>query len=257
MVILISFLAFIATLCGGLLALRFKDKLHLVLGFSAGAVLGVAFFDLLPESIDLGNRFFTNTTVTTIVAAGFLVYLILDRLVFLHAHAHGEEHDHGNDGHDHESHIEAHEAKQVSRGILGAGSLSIHSFLDGVAIGLAFQVSVAIGAVVAVAVLVHDFSDGINTVNLILKNKGEGKRAFRWLVVDAVAPIIGAASTLFFHLPEQGLSIVLAVFSGFFLYIGASDLIPESHHAHPKFLTTAMTLLGAAVLFIAIHLASF
>ncbi len=108
----------------------------------------------------------------------------------------------------------------------------------------------------AVAVLVHDFSDGINTVSLILKNEGEKKRALHWLIVDAVAPVVGAASTLLFRLPEEGLSIVLAVFSGFFLYIGASDLIPESHHAHPKFLTTVMTLLGAAVLYAAIHLAN-
>lgn len=241
MIIGIAFLAFLATLCGGLLALRFKDKLHLILGFSAGAVLGVAFFDLLPESIDLGGKFFSGTTVTTIVAIGFFAYLVLDRVVFLHTHGH-------DDGHEH-----AHEA----RGILGAGSFSVHSFLDGVAIGLAFQVSAAIGAVVAIAVLVHDFSDGINTVNLILKNEGGKKHAFRWLLVDAAAPILGAASTMFFRLPEQGLSVVLALFSGFFLYIGASDLIPESHHAHPKFLTTLMTLAGAAVLFIAIHLASF
>lgn len=243
MIILIAFFAFLATLCGGLIALRFKDKLHLILGFSAGAVLGVAFFDLLPESIELGGKFFASSTVTAIVAAGFLVYLVLDRWVFLHTHAHDE-------GHEHEH---AHEG----RGILGAGSLSIHSFLDGVAIGLAFQVSAAIGAVVAIAVLVHDFSDGINTVNLILKNEGGREHAFRWLIIDAAAPILGAASTLFFHLPEQALSIVLALFAGFFLYIGASDLIPESHHAHPKFLTTAMTLIGAAVLFIAIHVARF
>lgn len=129
------------------------------------------------------------------------------------------------------------------------------------AIGLAFQVSAAIGAIVTIAVLVHDFSDGINTVNLILKNAVAGdpaskKRAFKWLLVDAIAPVIGAASTLFFTLPESALSIILAVFSGFFLYIGASDLIPESHHAHPKFMTTAMTLLGAGILYIAIHFAN-
>ncbi len=247
MVILIALAAFVATLCGGLMALRFKDKLHLILGFSAGAVIGVAFFDLLPESINLGSKFYDIGTLTSITAIGFLVYLLLDRLVFLHAHAHS---------HDHGDHSEEVEGKQISRGILGAGSLSIHSFLDGVAIGLAFQVSAAIGAIVAVAVLVHDFSDGINTVNLILKNRGEGKFAFKWLIVDALAPVVGAASTLFFSLPEKSLSVVLAIFAGFFLYIGASDLIPESHHAHPKFLTTAMTILGAAVLFTAVHFAN-
>jgi len=241
MVVLIALATFVATMVGGLVAFKFRDKLHLILGFSAGAVIGVAFFDLLPESIELGSKYYSLGTMTAITAGGFLVYLVLDRWIFLHSQFQ-------EDG-------DAHEHRHV-RGILGAGSLTIHSFLDGVAIGLAFQVSAAIGIVVAVAVLVHDFSDGINTVSLILKNKGQNKSAFRWLVVDAVAPVIGAASTLFIHLPEQTLAIVLALFSGFFVYIGASDLIPESHHAHPKFLTTVMTILGATVLFVAIRLAN-
>jgi zinc transporter ZupT len=253
MVILIACATFVSTLVGGLVALRLRDKLHLILGFSAGAVIGVAFFDLLPESVELGEKHFAHGTITGFVALGFLVYLILDRLVFLHAHAHSHEQDRERAQ---EGRSAGAPARHIQRGILGAGSLSIHSLLDGVAIGLAFQVSQSIGVIVAVAVLVHDFSDGINTVTLILRNKGEMKHAFHWLIVDAAAPVVGAASTLLFRLPEEGLSIVLALFSGFFLYIGASDLIPESHHAHPKFLTTVMTLLGAAVLYAAIHLAN-
>jgi ZIP family zinc transporter len=66
--------------------------------------------------------------------------------------------------------------------------------------------------------------------------------------------VIGIASTSFFVLPGERFGAVLALFGGFFLYIGASDLIPESYHAHPKFLTTAMTLAGAAVLYLAITL---
>ena len=61
-------------------------------------------------------------------------------------------------------------------------------------------------------------------------------------------------STSFFTLPGHGFGLALALFGGFFLYIGASDLIPESYHAHPKFLTTAMTLMGAGVLYLAISL---
>jgi ZIP family zinc transporter len=106
-------------------------------------------------------------------------------------------------------------------GILGAGSLSIHSFLDGVAIGLAFQTSIDTGIIVAVAVLVHDFSDGINTVNLILKNGGETRRALQWLILNAAVPVFGVLSTLFFTLPETVLGLTLALFSGFFLYIAA------------------------------------
>jgi ZIP family zinc transporter len=126
--------------------------------------------------------------------------------------------------------------------------------LDGVSVGLAFQTSHEVGIIVAIAVLTHDFSDGINTMNVVLRNGGERARALRWLLLDAVAPVAGVVSTAFFTLPGDSFGTALALFAGFFLYIGASDLIPESYHAHPKFLTTAMTLAGAAVLYAAIAL---
>lgn len=192
-VLLISFCAFGATLLGGAFAIRFKDKLHLILGFSAGAVIGVAFFDLMPEAVSLGSRYHGIATMLSFVAAGFLFFMILDRSVILHSHA-------TMPAHDHEAH-NVHEA--TPRGKLGATSLSIHSFLDGAAIGLAFQVSAAVGIIVATAVLVHDFSDGINTVNLIFKNQGEKKEARKWLFVDAIAPIIGLAQHFFSHYQNQ------------------------------------------------------
>lgn len=239
---IIALAAAAATMIGGTFALRLKDKLHLILGFSAGAVLAVAFFDLLPEALDLGGQFYTPGMLITFTAIGFFAYTVLDRVILLHAH---------NDGDDGDAH-----AHSTRRGLIGAGSLSGHSFLDGFAIGLAFQASPAIGAIVAAAVLTHDFSDGINTVNLILKNGGSRKEAFKWLITDAAAPVLGAAATLFIHVPENILSLILATFAGFFLYIGASDLLPESHHQHPRALTTVMTLLGALVLFIVIHFAA-
>lgn len=242
MIILIAALAFLATFIGGLFAIRFKDKLHLVLGFSAGAIIAVAFFDLIPEAIELGGTFYDVSTILSFTALGFIVFMILDRFVILHSH-------HTDD------HSKEQGAGSAKRGRLGAGSLSIHSFLDGVAIGLAFQVSPAVGAIVTTAVLVHDFSDGINTVNLILKNGGSKKDAYKWLTVDALAPVLGVLSTFFFTLPEQILGIVLAIFSGFFLYIGASDLLPESHHSHPTLWTTCATIIGMAVLYTAIRFA--
>jgi zinc transporter ZupT len=241
MIIVITIAAFLFTLLGGLFALKFKDKLHLILGFSAGAVIGVAFFDLIPEAIELGGTSYDVSIITSFVALGFIVYMLLDRFVIMHSH------DCEEDAHQHEAHNH--------RGILGAGSLSLHSFLDGAAIGLAFQVSPAVGAIVAAAVLVHDFSDGINTVNLILKNGGDKKTAFKWLLVDSLAPVLGILSTLLFTLSEGALGVILALFAGFFLYIGASDLLPESYHGHPRTLTTVMTILGMAVLFVAIKAA--
>jgi zinc transporter ZupT len=225
----IAVAAFVSTLAGGLLALGLRDKLHLILGFSAGAVIGVAFFDLLPEAIEMGARFHAPSVLLAFTALGFLAYLVLDRILLFHGDS-------------------------APRGGVGALVMCAHSLLDGVAIGFAFQASRAVGIVVAIAVVTHDFSDGINTMNIVLKNRGNRSEGFRWLLVDALAPVLGIAATLLFHLPGDRFGLVLALFAGFFVYIGASDLIPESYHAHPKFLTTVMTLAGAAILYLAITL---
>jgi ZIP family zinc transporter len=237
MALLLGFGAFCATLLGGSFALWRQDKLHLVLGFSAGAVIGVALFDLLPEATSLATPSFPETTVALFIAIGFFTYLFLNRVLLLHP-----EHDHG------------HETDR-RRGALGAASLSLHSLLDGIGIGLAFKVSPAVGLIVAAAVLAHDFSDGINTVSIVLRNKGEGIRAFRWLLLDAVAPIVGVISTFYFSLDRAELGLTLALFCGFFLYLGSADLLPESHHRHPKMLTGIMNIIGALVIYIAIHFA--
>lgn len=239
MVILVALAAFCATFLGGWFALYLKDRLHLILGFSAGAVIGVAFFDLMPEAIELVGQQHTAAFTTSIIALGFALYLLLDRMVILHRHHEDGSHEHAHGG----------------RGAWGAGTLSFHSFLDGLGIGLAFKISPAIGIVVAAAVLAHDFSDGINTVNMILKNGGERRRALSWLAVDALAPVVGVLATLLFSVSEESLGILIALFAGFFLYIGASDLLPESHHAHPMRWTTLSTILGIAVMYFVIQLA--
>jgi zinc transporter ZupT len=226
---IVALAAFLSTLAGGLLALRLRDKLHLILGFSAGAVIGVAFFDLLPESIGLGEQFHSHAAILACSAVGFLFYLVIDRIVLIHGDA-------------------------VPRGGIAAAMLCLHSLLDGISVVLAFQTSRQIGIIVAIAVLTHDFSDGINTMNMVLKGRGSRSHALRWLWVDALAPVVGIGSTAFFTLPGNAFGTALALFAGFFLYIGASNLIPESYHAHPKFLTTAMTIAGAAVIYLAISL---
>ncbi len=231
MSLLIASAAFAATMLGGLVALRLKDRLHPILGFSAGAVVGVAFFDLLPEALRLTPG--DPAAAMVWVAAGFLFYLLLDRVALLHGH---DDHDHGH------SHA-------PPRSALGAFTLVAHSMFDGLAIGFGFQVSATIGLAVAIAVVTHDFSDGINTMNVVLKNGGTRRDGLRWLVADAAAPAVGVGLTFLVHPAGPVFATVLAVFAGLFLYLGASDLVPESQHAHPKFLTTVMTVLGAALVY--------
>ncbi len=235
MIYLIILATIVSTILGGLFAIKFSDKLHLILGFSAGAVLGVALFDLLPEASSL-TADIKKTAI--FIAVGFIAYLIFDR--FFSIHPHGDEKCENPD----------HSSK------LGATTLIIHSFLDGLGIGLAFKVSPAVGWIVAAAVLAHDFSDGINTANMILKDDGSRKTALKWLFADALAPAFGVVSTLFFSVSEKSLGIILAIFTGLFLYIGAAELIPESHHRHPTLWTSIMTIAGIGLIYLVIRIAS-
>ena len=238
LLLVIAVLALIATLSGGLFALRFKDNLHAILSFSAGAVIGVAFFDLLPEALHLGTEKYAISTVTAVIAFGFAAFMLLSRWMQLAA-SNDEQCENPN-----------------HTGKLAATSLIIHSVLDGVAIGLAFQISQSVGVIVAVAVIAHDFSDGINTASLILRAKGDRKEILRWLTLDALAPVLGIASTFFFKLSGPYLGLVLSLFCGFFIYIGASDLLPESHHQHPGVWNGIMTLAGMVLIYVAIQLVS-
>ncbi len=251
-VLLISAIAFAATMLGGLFALRFRDRLHLILGFSAGAVIGVALFDLLPESMKLLSGPSREAKLSLLIALGFFAYLIVDRVILLHPHAHGNNHEHVH-GNNYNHTRPTHEPAQL-KGPFGALTLAAHSFLDGVAIGIGFQASTAVGLIVTAAVVTHDFSDGINTVGFILRGGGGMRRVLPWLFIDAIAPVLGVAFTLFFVIPQSAIGPVLAVFAGAFLYLGASDLIPEAHHAHPRAATTMMTLLGAGVLYLAVRI---
>jgi zinc and cadmium transporter len=241
--VIIAILVFLATLAGGFFALKFKDKLHLIVGFSAGAVLGIAFLDLFPEAVKLiGDA----GLAAKIALGGAILYMVVDRFFFNHSHGHHHDHEHEDD----------HHREHKGRGIVRAASLVLHSFLDGLAIGFSFQVSATTGTVVAIAVLAHDFSDGINTVAAILKG-GDNKRAKWWLVADAIAPVVGIIAGAIIVVNEAALGAILSVFAGFFVYIALADMIPESFHAHPKKWTTIMTVLGAAFIMFILQFAHF
>ena len=220
--------AFAATMTGGVLALKLAGKLPLVIGFSAGAVIGVAFFDLAPEALESGAGLYEPRSLLAVAALGFFFYVVLDRLVARH---------------------DCEGQANPARGLIGAASFSAHSILDGFAMGVAFQASREIGLIVAAAVLAHDFADGLNTVNVVTRNGGSRSFALRWLAVDAMAPVLGASLSLLITPAANVLAILLAVFCGFFLHIGASGLLPESHRAYPRPATTVATLLGAIFLY--------
>ena len=234
--VLISLATFASTGLGGLFALRFRDRLHLILGFTAGVLLAVVAFDLLPEIVQLTNETRTDFTEPMVaLVVGFLAFHIVEKLTLIHA-AHESEY---AADHDH-----------PQLGVVSGVALSAHSFFDGVGIGLAFQLSTTVGTAVALAVIAHDFSDGLNTVTLMLVHGNTSRRSLWLLLLDATTPVAGAASTLLFHLGDRQLLIYLGFFAGFLLYIGASDILPEAHANHPSRLTLLLTVAGTVFIFL-------
>ena len=226
----------LATTFGGLLALRARDRLHLVLGLSAGLLLGLVAFDLLPEVFHATKSSILSVpSVSVAIICGFLALHILEQFAGPHEPA---DSDYGHD-HNHATNI---------AGTLGAIAMGGHVFLDGVALGVAFQVSNALGYAVFAAILVHAFSDGLNTVSLLVKGGHWSKRG-RWLLaVDALARVSGAGLGTAFVFNEGSVAIYLAVFSGMVIYLATSHILPEAHSRHPSRLTLLATIGGVALM---------
>ena len=234
--VIFSFFTFISTLFGGLFALKNRKKLHYIMSFTAGVLLAVTFFDILPEAFKItAENKFDISPLTISIVAGFLGFFLLEKTILIH-HSHEEEHT------DHKHH--------PTVGFAGASGLAFHSFLDGVGIGLGFHVNPHVGFIIALAVIAHDFSDGLNTVTLMLTHKNTTRKALFLLLIDSVAPVLGALSTFLFQIPNNILVLYLGFFAGFLLYIGASDLLPEAHSKHSSFKLIGLTLLGVLFIFL-------
>lgn len=240
--VLLALATFASTLAGGAFALKFRSRVHFILAFTAGVLLGVVAFDVLPETFALAyTRGIDATRAMIALVVGFLLFHALEKFVLIH---HGHEEDYAS-----------HRHPQV--GMLSALALAGHSFMDGIGIGLAFQVSDAAGVAVAIAVIAHDFCDGLNTVSLMLVHGNTSLRSKLMLLLDAIAPVAGAASTLLFDAPPGALVLYLGFFAGFLLYIGASDILPEAHSQAASGTALgliALTCLGAALMFAAARL---
>ena len=226
----------IATTAGGFLAIKSKDRLHLVLGLSAGLLLGLVAFDLLPEVFELGTQeIFHAPAVSVALIGGFLLLHFYEQLFGSHEPA---ESDYGHD-HEHSSNI---------AGALGAVAMGGHVFLDGLALGVAFKVSSDLGIAVFIALLVHAFSDGLNTVSFLIKSGKWGRKGIWLLGVDAVARVSGAALGTTLALSNNVIAIYLAVFAGIVIYLATSHILPEAHSRHSSKLTILATILGVIIM---------
>ena len=236
LVIALAATTVLATFLGGMLALRAKDRFHLVLGLSAGLLLGLVGFDLLPEIFEMTtDNLIGVRTISVALIAGFLSLHFIEQFAGSHEPAESDY------GHEHTHAVEI-------AGTVGAIAMAGHIFLDGVALALAFKVSDALGFAVFIAMLVHAFSDGLNTVALLVKTGQWRSRGKYLLAVDAIARVGGAAIGSALTISDSNLAIYLAVFSGIVIYLATSHILPEAHSKHPSKVTMLATLAGVVIM---------
>lgn len=259
-----ALLPFFSTLLGGVAALRLRHRLHAFMALAAGVVVATAVADLLPEAFDLVGPD-AALEVGIAAVAGFIGFSLVEAFLHQSSFEHALEHEivfELDDGHDHGEHggaaLDQHAAPrivppQTARahvlGVLPPISLIIHSTLDGLAIGLAFQAGSDLGVVVLMAVLAHDFADGMNVVTLALDAARGERVAVVLLLLDALAPLAGAALSTIVSISPATLGLLLAAFAGVFLAIGAGHLLPESQHRDPRRgpALVALSGVGAAI----------
>jgi ZIP family zinc transporter len=241
MAILVALAALCSTLAGGVVAMRVSDRRHLILGLAAGLMLGVVGFDLLPEALaQAGRPVFGVPAAMLAAVAGFLSVHVVERSLAVHRG--GEEH------------FATHTHAMQAVGLTAGGALVLHSMLDGFGIGVGFQAGAEVGIAVTVAVVAHDFADGFNTFTITSLYGNARSRALTLLALDAIAPVVGAAIGTVVHLPPTAIGLYLGYFAGFLLYLATASILPEAHATHPSRGTLAMTVGGAALMWLVIGL---
>lgn len=238
--VLFSIISALAAVGGGAIALKNIRRLHLMLGFTAGAILGLVAFGLIPEITEHVNEGVISITWPMIaLVVGFLLFHIIEKAILIHE--------------SHEKQYIVHKHPHVGR--VSAVALIGHSFLDGASIGLAFHINEATGLAVALAVIAHRFADGFNGINIMLSHENSRKASMIVLACVAAAPILGAIVAQIVFIPESALVVYLGFFAGFMLYISASDILPQAHSKGATKAVLVLTVLGAAAMFVVTHFA--
>jgi len=239
--ILLAVITCFSTLLGGSFAARRRKNIGIMEAFAAGVLITTSLLDLLPQTFRLAvsvNVLLENVMAMTVV--GFLFLYIISRLITAHVFKDGEYS----------------EIRHPLGGLFATSELSVHSFIDGLAIGFGLQTDLHVGIIIAIAVICHDFTDGLSTVTVMLNSGNSLRNSLRMLFLDAIAPVLGAIATLFIEVQQYYIVLLLPFFAGGFLYLGASDLLPEAHEKNPQILTLISCITGFILIFILTYVLS-
>jgi len=232
-IIFYSTIAGLSTILG-IIMVMYKEEWvfkhsHYVNSFAAGLLLGIAFFHLFPESLELSED------ALLFIFIGFLLFYLLETVLVIHSGAEihfGEKND-------------PHHAK----GIVMFSGLFFHSLLDGIIIGVGFEIDPKLGLIASLGVILHELPEGVTSFSLLIGSI-KRKTALKLSIAVALATPLGALISLTFirGVSEAMVGLLLAMAGGSFLYISASDLIPETHE-EKGFRNAGFLLLGVLFLY--------
>lgn len=235
LVILLTIVAALAALAGGFTAIHSRRYLHFAVALTSGLVLGLVAFDLLPEIFEgIESTGLDPVWPMIFFAAGFLLFHIVEKYILVH--------------HEPESEYGPH--KHPKLGMVRAIALAGHSFLDGLSIGVGFQISNTVGTAVALAVIGHRFADGFDTANYMLLHHNRINQIRRFLGVVVAMPVLGGLSSLLISFSESVLTLYLGLFAGILMYIAASNILPQAHSKGSFYATIPLTVFGAVLMFV-------
>jgi zinc transporter ZupT len=240
---LLAVITCFSTLLGGAFAARRRKNIGLLGAFAAGVLITTSLLDLLPQTFRLAtsvNVLLEDVMALTVV--GFLFLYIFSKVITHHVF--------DKDG-------KYTETKHPFGGLFATSQLSVHSFIDGLAIGFGFAADTHVGIVIAIAVICHDFTDGLSAVAVMLNSGSSLRNSLRMLFLDAIAPVLGVAATLFIEVQQYYIVLLLPFFAGGFLYLGASDLLPEAHEKNPQAFTVISCIGGFVFIFILTYVLSY
>ena len=204
----------------GIITLSLREKtLHSILfflvAFSAGSILGASLFDLLPEAVEMVDE----SVVFIYVAVGYLAFFVLERFIYWY-HGHG-----------HHSDIEGMgDERAPAKGfaylnVLGDG---IHNFIDGMIIAASFTAGFSVGLATTIAVIFHELPQEMGDYGILIYAGFERTKALMLNFLAALSVVVGGVFGIFFLGTVEALSGLLIAFSaGAFIYLSASELIPE------------------------------
>lgn len=229
-IILSAIIAFAATLSAGIFVKRLQHNIGVICAFSAGFFIALSLVELLPEVFLLaaGAQLSFEKPLFT-AACGFFFLFALDSVLS-------------------RFHLKNYKEQTIALrpriGLLTTLEFCSHGFIEGLAIGVGFQLQFGLGLVVAIAVVSHDFCDGVSTLALMLNSGNRLKSSLSLLFIDSIAPVLGALATIFFSVENYVLVLMLSFLAGSFLYIGGGTLLPDANKMNRPIVTVILFSLG-------------